>query len=153
MNIFVLDIDPKLCAKYHANIHVTKMLVETAQLLCSTYYTTEQSNLSPYKLTHVNHPCSIWTRESLSNWKWLKRLGIELYNEYKHRYGDKTHKSGEVIMNLVEPNLLDIGLTEFAQAMDDEFRNDDAVKAYRDYYRLKKSKLLNYKNRELPFWI
>jgi len=153
MNIFVLDTNPELCAKYHSDKHVVKMLLETAQLLCSTYYFTNQSELSQYKLTHAKHPCSIWTRESLANWKWLRQLAIELYKEYKYRYGNKIHKSGELILQLQEPNLIDVGLTKFQQCMDLQYKNMNVVQAYRDYYKGAKQHLLQYTRREIPNWI
>ena len=83
MNIFVLDTDPIKAAQYHADKHVVKMITETAQLLNSTYYFTNEKDKASYKLTHKNHPCSIWARESLDNWVWLKQLGLALYDEYK----------------------------------------------------------------------
>ena len=46
---------------------------------------------TPYKLTHKNHPCSVWARTSLDNFKWLGELGLELCKEYTYRY-DKVHK-------------------------------------------------------------
>ena len=42
MNIFFLDENPTLSAKYHADKHVFKMILETAQLLCSDHHVTEQ---------------------------------------------------------------------------------------------------------------
>jgi hypothetical protein len=33
MNIFVLDLDPRRCARYHCDFHVGKMITETAQIL------------------------------------------------------------------------------------------------------------------------
>lgn len=152
MNIFVLDEDVKKCAQAHCDKHVVKMLVEYAQLLCSAYYFTGEDHLAPYKLTHKNHPCAIWTRGSLSNWRWLRDLGIELHREYTHRYG-KTHASGVVIEGLKEPSLEDCGLTPFAQAMPVEFYELDAVAAYRRYYNIDKKKLLAYSKREVPSWI
>ena len=56
-----------------------------------------------------------------------------MYDEYRNRYGNKDHKSGDVILALDAPDLIDKGLTPFAQAMPLEYRNDDAVRAYRDY--------------------
>lgn len=48
----------------HVNKHVVKMILESVQLLCSAHYMTNENNNStykpPYKLTHKNHPSSIW---------------------------------------------------------------------------------------------
>lgn len=152
MNIFVLDNDFQTNAMYHVDKHVVKMLVEQTQLLCSTYYFTGQGDVSPYKLTHKNHPCAVWVRESLSNWRWLREFTQALHNEYRYRY-NKDHKSGLVAWSLPEPKLIDIGLTPFAQAMPDEYRSDDAVTAYRNYYLGEKRNLFSWKNRSVPEWI
>lgn len=37
MNIFVLDLDPKLCAAYHCNTHTVKMITEYAQMLSTAH--------------------------------------------------------------------------------------------------------------------
>lgn len=37
MNIFFLDKDPKICAQYHCDKHVVKMIVELAQLLSTVH--------------------------------------------------------------------------------------------------------------------
>jgi hypothetical protein len=69
MNIFFLDWDPKKCAEYICNIHLNKMLIEGVQILYSVYHLLNPellliSDLIPYKLTHKNHPCVKWSRES-----------------------------------------------------------------------------------------
>lgn len=153
MNIFVLDYDIKKCAEYHCDKHIVKMVLETAQLLCSTYYYTGQEHLSPYKLAHKNHPCTVWVRQSLSNWLWLRDLGLALYDEYQYRYNNKDHKAGDVILSLEEPNLPDIGLTSFPQAMPTEYQKEDTIEAYRGYYIGDKSHLLKYTRREFPEWL
>ena len=153
MNIFVLDLDHKTNAQYHCDKHVVKMLLEYCQLLCSAYYYTNQEKLSPYKLTHQNHPCAIWVRESLDNWVWLYCLSLKLYEEYKHRYGNKTHKAGETIKSLPIPCLIPKGLTPFVQAMPDGYKSKDPVNAYRTYYKEGKTHLFSWKNRPTPEWI
>lgn len=153
MNIFILDQDIKKCAEYHCDKHIVKMVLETAQLLCSTYYYTGQENLSPYKLAHKHHPCTVWARQSLSNWLWLRDLGLALYEEYQYRYNNKDHKAGDVILSLETPNLPDIGLTPFPQAMPTEYQREDAIEAYRGYYIGDKAHLLKYTRREFPEWL
>jgi len=157
MNIFVLDLNPKKCAEYHNNKHCIKQLLETAQLLCGVHHMTNSnynSNIIPYKLSHKNHPCSIWARECIENFIWLCDLGISLCEEYTHRYG-KRHKSQDVIewcmVNL--PNLKENGdLTPFALAMPVECKIGDAVSSYRNYYIRDKRSFSEWKNREIPFW-
>jgi hypothetical protein len=76
MNIFYLDKSPYTCARYHCDKHVVKMILETAQLLCGAHWAT--GGTAQYKPTHLNHPCAIWVRKSLSNYKWLCELGFNL---------------------------------------------------------------------------
>lgn len=154
MNIFVLDWNQNTCARYHNDKHVVKMILETAQLLCGVHHITAHDTAHvPYKLSHKNHPCSIWARESLTNYLLLCELGLELCNEYTYRYG-KRHKSRDVIEWCVtnKPTIDDKGLTEPAKAMPDEYKVDSVVESYRNYYRGAKSSFANWKNRETPTW-
>lgn len=155
MNIFVLDSDPKLNARYHADKHCVKMILEQTQLLTTVHHMSgTNSDLIPYRKTHHNHPCSKWSRKSLSNYLWLLNATKELCKEYRYRY-NKHHKCEQILKwcenNL--PNIPDIGLTPFAQAMPDEYKNIDVVKAYRTYYLKAKSHLFSWKKRETPHWV
>ena len=151
MNIFFLDEDIKKCAEYHVDKHSTKMCVEYGQILCSVHWVLGKE--APYKLSHKNHPCSIWTRESLSNYLYLCELGLELCKEYTYRYG-KRHKSQDVIewCLINKPNIPDIGFTEPAKAMPDEYKVKSVVESYRNYYMGAKSGFAVWKNREKPEW-
>jgi hypothetical protein len=130
------------------------MILETAQLLCGVHHMTDQvTNQVPYKLSHKNHPCAIWSRESLSNYLYLCDLGLELCKEYTYRYG-KRHKSQDVIEWCVtnKPNICDKEFTEPARAMPNEYKVDSVVESYRNYYIGEKSKIAVWKNREIPEW-
>lgn len=161
MNIFVLDIDIKKCAEYHNDKHVIKMILESAQLLCGVHHVTDQSPHNhhkstyqvPYKLSHKNHPCSIWARESLTNYLWLCELGLELSKEYTYRYG-KRHKSQDVIEWCIDnrPNIPDKGFTEPAKAMPDKYKVKSVVESYRNYYNGEKASFSKWKNRKTPHW-
>lgn len=142
MNIFVLDEDPSVAAQYHADIHINKMILESAQMLCTVYG-------GPYKPTHKNHPCTRWVAESEANAYWLKALARHLNEEAKLRYGKSAdHKSWDVIASL---NIRDRGvLTPWAQAMPEELRSTDAVQAYRSYYRTKPN--MRWAYTEEPDW-
>lgn len=152
MNIFVLDTNPRICAQYHCDKHVVKMITESAQLLCSAYYFTGQETQSPYRLSHAKHPCAIWARESLSNWIWLALLGLELYKEFQFRYGGE-HRAGEVIKRLGFPKLKDKGITQRPLAMPEECKTEDTVESYRQYYNMHKQHLFSWRGREVPYWI
>lgn len=149
MNIFILDKDPKISAELMCDKHCVKMILESAQMLCSAF----PQGDAPYKRTHFNHPCSKWIRESVENYEWLLNHAYALVGEYLSRY-EKIHKSLDAIQwcddhyhNLKLP---DIGLTKFAQAMPEEYKNKDAVIAYKTYYANDKKRFAKWKNRETP---
>ncbi len=158
MNIFVLDKDPKVCATMHCDKHVVKMILESAQMICTTHHQCYNDNLSyniPYKQTHVNHPCNRWLRDSLGNYLWLVNLTKHLNNEYKYRY-DKNinHKSYDAIKDLPLPKIPNIGMTRWARAMPDNCKvGNGVVASYRKYYIESKSNILNFKNRKKPYWL
>ena len=154
MNIFILDTDVKKCAIYHNDKHVVKMILETAQLLCGVHHMTKNNPQDiPYKLSHKNHPCSIWARQNLSNYFWLCELGLELCNEYTFRYG-KRHKSQDVIEWCItnHPSIPDGNFTDPPKAMPDQYKNGTVVESYRQYYIGEKKGFSKWKNRPTPFW-
>lgn len=153
MNIFILDLDINKCVEYYVDKHIIKIVLEVAQMLSTTVRLTGID--AGYKITHQNHPCTKWARESLSNWLWLKNLAKHLNNEWQYRYNHTYNcKAYDVILSLPEPELPDIGLTPFVICMNDEYRiNNDAVKSYRNYYIKAKSHIFSWKNREIPKWL
>jgi hypothetical protein len=152
VNIFVLDQDITKAAQAHCDPHVSKLILETAQMLSTVAKGCEVAY--GYKAFNPNHPCCKWAAQSTANYKWLKDLGLALASEFEFRYGN-VHKSADVVYNAPELSLPNAGLTKFAQAMPDEYKADDAVSSYRAYYRGAKfdSGLLVYTNREPPAWL
>ena len=145
MNLFIFDRDMKQNVQYYPDVYTYKMIVESCQVLCSVYYFTNQEHLAPYKLTHANHPVCVWARKSLSNWKYLRDLSLCIYEEYLYRYEKPSHKSGDIILGLSEPNLIDIGLTEFPQCFDEKYHCEDVVNGYRKYFNFEKRHLMKWK--------
>ena len=152
LNIFALDYNPEIAARYHNNRHVVKMVTETAQILCTVL---NQNGVEAYyNSTHINHPCTKWAGLNRTNFLWLLDLGLELSKEYTHRYG-KQHKAGLVIQDCVEyasviPNVEP--LSPFALAMPESCRLNDPVLSYRNYYVQEKRHLAQWKNRPVPHW-
>mgnify|MGYP003653351786 FL=1 len=157
MNIFYLHKSPTISAQYMCDKHVVKMILESAQLLCTAHHTCPTNAERPekfYKKTHVNHPSAIWARTSKDNYLWLAAHANALLSEYTHRY-EKQHASTSVIdwCSANIPNIPDLGFTDMPQCMPDEYKTDDPVIAYRNYYNQAKSHLHNWKNRSVPLWI
>lgn len=153
MNIFVLDTDPRIAATYHCDQHVVKMILESAQMLCTVSH--QHGTPAPYRPTHSKHPCTLWIAQSKSNWHWLVALAAGLNDEYKLRYGHiNDHKSWKVITQLAcPPTLPEKGLTPFAQTMPDQYKvPGDAVAAYRAFYRGDKASFAAWRHSPAPEW-
>ena len=151
MNIFVLNNCPIESAKIQHDKHIVKMVLESAQMLCSAF---DQDKFNvPYKKAHYNHTCTIWCRETLPNFKWLVKHGIALAEEYTHRY-KKIHKSQAVIEwcldNVSKIDIQNSYITPFAQAMPDKYKSENAVKSYINYYIGEKLNNAKWTNRNIP---
>ena len=176
MNIFILSWCVQECAEWHFDMHVVKMIVELAQLLCTAHWQLNRPEKNErrfakkliYRETHKNHPCALWVRAHINNYRFTVKLAKALCQEYYFRYGqdkNKRHKTETVIdfLSRHEPkytrndNLVLIGphkVTKPAQAMFDVYRvENDAISAYRKYYQSnEKQHLCNWKKRDKPHW-
>ncbi|MCG3175390.1 MAG: hypothetical protein MOGMAGMI_00319 [Candidatus Omnitrophica bacterium] len=108
MNIFKTHECPIKCAMFLDDKRVIKMVLETAQLLCSSVYIhlfknkypnfTKQTRISYraetdlYLPSHLNHPISAWVRLTRGNYIWTLEHFEALLEEYKFRFG-REHKS------------------------------------------------------------
>ena len=137
MNIFYLDKDPVKAAQYQYNKHVVKMILESAQMLCTAHhhYAEElgyDNSYIPYKKAHYNHPSTIWTRQNSRNYYWLYHHMLALGDEYTKRY-DKTHLTISKCWQPLQfvPKGMPLGgpITQPPQAMPDEFKRDCAIHA------------------------
>jgi len=153
LNIFFLDENLTLCAQYHCNCHVVKMILESTQILCTVLHTYGVDAV--YRPTHFKHPCVLWAGESLDNWLWLKELVVELNKEYQYRFKhSESHRSANVASALPLPPIPSFGITERPQIMPEQYRiRGDPVTAYRQFYLGEKVHLLKYSRRAVPPWI
>ena len=147
MNIFYLSTDPEKAAQMMYNKHVVKMILESAQLLCTAHVISDGENTNvPYKVTHKNHPSAIWARESTSNYKWLYDHMIALGEEYTRRYGKKhlTIIKCSGVLSKAPANVTKTELTPMPQCMPDQYKvPGNSVEAYWNYYEAEK---VNVKN-------
>ena len=180
MNIFALSENPVKAAKEMLNKHVVKMPTETCQMLHTNalfneyvdkygeepslrqlkqYHTDTESTLM--KPAMLNHPSTIWARESKHNTEWLFRHGLALCNEFFFRY-EKVHGSEkriEDISKLVSGNILHA--TPVNIAMLDKYRIpnnygthcwDYVIDSYRHYYLEGKWKFAEWRKNRMPEW-
>jgi hypothetical protein len=165
MNIFILSLIHYEIAMFMMDKHVSKILLEAVQMLCSAKRILDPDdkiNEKIYKIAHKNHPVTIWCRKSKANFIWTLDLIEALHNEWRFRYGHpstKYHKSYMIAMILKEnmPNddlFEEKGLTPFALAMPVEYKSDNPVESYRKYYMSEeKQKIASWKKgREKPSW-
>ena len=155
MNIFYLDECPKKAAKLQYNKHVVKMILESAQMLCTAHHCygdKDQVENVPYKQAHLNHPSTIWTRRSKSTYMWLYNHMIALGDEYKKRYG-KTHLSitkCKDFLAIPPRHIQGDDWCQPPQAMPDEYKTECSIQAYWNYYIGEKHVVVNH-NKEKPY--
>ena len=151
MNIFVLHENPEIAATMACDKHVVKMILETAQMMCTVV--ASYGHETPYRATHAKHPCTIWAAQSRANWNWLVEHGMSLCDEYTKRYS-KVHKSQRVIewCAMTHVDLPETPQTPFAQAMPPQYKNECAVTAYRNYYMGEKAYFATWKTQTPNWW-
>jgi len=178
MNIFYLDNDPVVAAQMQCDAHVVKMVIESAQMLSTAHrmldgiqyfdlstngrrirrwrLDDERENIL-YKAVHMNHPCTVWTRENTANYLWHYRHFVALCDEFTHRYG-KTHATDKQLrkplMNMPEniPHSPVISLP--ALAMEESCKVEEStVDCYRRFYETKQTRFnMRWTNRRVPEW-
>ena len=154
MNIFHLDKNPIKCALYHCDKHVVKMILETSQMLSTAYQKHAGENETLYKSAYPNHPMTLWVGETYKNFGWTLLLGESLGFQYTHRY-NKRHKSMRIIdyffKNLDWKDKIPKGeQTPPPLCMPDEFKCDDYIQAYKNYYINKKKSFAKYTKVDTP---
>ena len=185
MNIFALNKCPQESAKQMLDKHIVKMPTETCQMLHTNalYFQfvelhDKEPTLRELKAFHqeigsklmkpamLNHPSTIWARQSYANFDWLYQHGIALCEEYTYRY-EKEHGSEERIKNTPFSNYLqsmrvqyDVGLTPVTIAMDDMYRIENTfddewefvIESYRHYYLEGKWRFAEWRKDRRPEW-
>jgi hypothetical protein len=166
MKIFILSLIQKKIAEFMMDKHVSKILLESVQMLCTAKRIVDPEDAETmselYRIAHKNHPVTIWCRKSRENFVWVLDLIDELHTEWRFRYGHpdtKFHKSYLVALQLrekipAEDMFDEVGLTPFALAMPDEYKCDNPIEAYRNYYMSpEKQKIASWnKKRAKPDW-
>lgn len=155
MNIFYLHDDPLNAARYHCDKHVVKMILEYAQLLSTAHHMLDGDDAPEgiYKCTHKNHPSAVWVRQSKDNYIWTLDCFLWLLDEYEKRY-HKKHKTSRLAPILLQwpVNIPDVGFTQPPQCMPDEYKCEDSVEAYRNYYIGEKAYFASWRNTKTPEW-
>jgi len=184
MNIFALDKDPEISAQQLLDKHVVKMPTETCQMIhtnimymdymlsnpdkepslaeLKAYHKKKKSTLM--KPAMLNHPSTIWARQSIANLTWLYQHGKALCEEYEYRY-NKTHGSYNRIVSgfrkrTIHYSFPQQGLTPVTIAMDDMYRIENTfddewdfvIESYRHYYLEGKWRIAEWRQDRRPEW-
>jgi putative FmdB family regulatory protein len=168
MNIFYLSNDINEIASYHCDKHLNKMLLESCQMISTAIRYLDPAFASHYPLlyksTHVNHPCSKWTRYSSQNFIWHMIFIYTMNMEFKSRFKKfndhmsyvKIYQSGLNFINSY--NWTIINYTNHPLCMDDKYKSDNLVQSYRNYYISKwydfreKNQRMRWTTRPVPDW-
>ena len=192
MNIFALSRNPVEAVQQMIDKHIIKMPTETCQMLHTNilymqYFKEhgEEPQLKDLKAFHafteselmkpamLNHPSTIWARQSRQNFDWLYEHGLALCQEYTYRY-DKSHGSFDRILDVnIHAKLTyrhgypHSGLTPVSIAMDDSYRIDldkysqrnpnwtgwdFVIASYRHYYLEGKWRIAEWRKNRRPDW-
>ena len=175
MNIFAVDRDPIVAARLLPDKHVTKMILESAQMLSlvfSSHYwdvgTVAKVDGTPFKTARgafKNHPCTIWAADNHYNCAWLIQHALGLCEEFERRFG-KPHRLAKSLFNCKRLFHRVTGhaitchkmVDDFARAMPDDLKYDtsiDSVTAYQRYVNTKPWVYYNYVRlpERRPSWI
>lgn len=178
MNIFVLHHQPGVAAMYMCDKHIPKMIVESCQMLSTAHRVLDgqeyldktatgrsvkrwrlQDQEMEEELHHacyVNHPCTVWCRESHANYYWLYEHLKEMFIQYGLRFGaDRSHgcsKAFELLHSAPAniPPATEENSKGFAVAMPDTYKiydfqgQLDAVSSYRNFYVRSKSRFARW---------
>lgn len=157
VNMFYLDDDPDLCARYYCNRHVVKIILEIAQMLCNIHHELGSCKTIPYKVFNGNkqYPYK-WIKKNKGNYIWSSELGLALVKEYEYRYSGE-HKTKKVLLWLRDnvPSLPDGDKTPFEMShANDRYwtLTSDVLFNNRVMYAELKCKGDKWKNRAVPAW-
>ena len=185
MNIFALSRSPQESARQMLDKHIVKMPTETCQMLHTNivymqYVHTygKEPQLKDLKAFHqeigselmkpamLNHPSTIWARQSLDNFDWLLYHGVSLCGEYTHRY-EIEHGTQKRIVDcglyreFIENHNYPLDeLTPVSIAMDDMYRIENTfddewdfvIESYRHYYLEGKWRFAEWRKDRRPEW-
>jgi hypothetical protein len=179
LNLFILSECPIEAAQLQCNAHVTKMTLESAQMLstahrmldghaikglsksgkrASTHYIHPSLDDILYKAVHFHHPCTVWTMQTSANYEWHYQHFVALAQEFTYRYG-KQHRSYILLKDVLSspPKNIKTGpLTKQLLAMKSNpecMFPDDPVRSYRAFYQTKQDRFkMVWTKRPIPDW-
>ena len=163
MNIFVVDTDPVVAAQQLPDRHVTKMILESAQMLSvvfSFHYwdigEVMKVDGTPFKTAKgafKNHPCTKWVADKACNAGWLIQHALGLCDEFQLRYS-KPHGLTTSLQNTAKlfqsvtgsSTISYLEVSNFARAMPEDLKFDTTISDVEAYQRYLNTKVWCYNN-------
>lgn len=156
----------------HIDVHVRKMIIEYAQMLSTAHRYLDGNEIIDtsgkrkvkrwihpelndvlYKSVHINHPCTVWVRQSVYNYCWLYQLFIDLCDEYRFRF-DKIHLTDKKLRNILKNIPYNIPIkpfTKFPTTFPDKYpKSGNIVKLYTLFYI--NDKKVDKNNKSMKKW-
>jgi hypothetical protein len=122
------------------------MLVETAQILCTT--ASLMGFEAPWAATHSGHPVMRWVKQSRKNWDWLCKNGVAIMVQYGSRY-DSSNKSVPPLMwavhldppehyfDEITDEITPFQLSVYPKYVGNALNAEGCIEVYQKYYRTK----------------
>jgi len=147
MNIFYLDKNPYVAAKYLYNKHICKMIIESAQMLCTAHHHYDNGHNVPYAKAYYNHPSTKWVRANTEHYYWLYYHLIGIGMEFERRYG-REHLTASKCLIPLEQAPSGMPTSKFVQppqCMPDQYKDKCSIVAYWRYYKAVKHRVATKK--------
>lgn len=159
MNIFAVHINPSVCVRILDDKRVNKMILESLQMLSTCARLSQFPDKDRVMRTSfVNHPCTVWTRASQGNYKWLLSYAELLSDEADFR-GFNTSSYRPYFFPLKDAlEFITPGdRTEFADCTEFKTRRDlDVTERYQMFMTLKwltRDRFPSWKHRKTPWFV
>ena len=168
MNRFYTDRYAHIIASTVDDVRLHKMILEETQMLATNLRemgATDEEFVkfsivtkagTPYKVAHMNHPCTIWARESAENFKFALKnaqMMCELYSIHYNKihaceqvlrginglayqyWGIKTYRNAHCSNHTIPPMAMpDIFKIKTTKTADENTRRFAVMESYRNYY-------------------
>lgn len=154
MNIFYIDKCPYRAAQMLHDVHLRKMIVETAQMLSMAHRILDGTHRvdtsgkrkkqvwdhpveSLYKVSHPNHPSTKWVRANNKTYEWAWDHFYAMCLEYRQRF-KKPHLTEIKLLDVLRfppKNISDGDFFDPPLAISPiQYHDTDHMIAYRKYY-------------------
>lgn len=162
MNLFFIESTPEDCARSYVDKHVTKIMLEATQMLCTAARRHGFAQEHLYKETYPRHPMTIWVGDSSEHFMWTLTHAQALYAEYLRRYQNRTtYRRLRLALATVKAmsvtivrSIPDHSWHRPPQCMPDQYKAADYRTAYRLYYAIGKEHLHAWRApAKKPGWI